>query len=86
MHNISLPFFQLLVKKPSRPHLILTKKTCQGPQSSILNKNLNENDDVDDDSYKFFGKKKRKEMRVSKFWGWGRNRGFSLEYLLMKTD
>ena len=48
----------------------------------MYNKNVSENDDNDDD-YKFFWNKKTEEIKVSKFGGWGRNKGFWPEYLPM---
>ena len=42
------------------------KETCQGPQNSIFKKNLNENNDFDDENYKFFGKKIQGRNKGSK--------------------
>ena len=36
-------------------------------QYLILNKNVNENDDIDDDNYKFFWNKRMEKIRVPEF-------------------
>ena len=60
------PIFNFLTKNQPPTQYLGRKTSCQEPQNLILNKNLNENDDVDDDDYKFFLKKQTNKQTGKK--------------------